>query len=107
MKLEFKFGAIVQSTKTPEELSCVWIAYNSNHEIVGEMLQVYGWRLSSLVWTIKIEEAVGLALRCGWTKACFYSDKGLFYGDSKVIIDFINDNQQVVRWKIYAALTKF
>lgn len=53
-----------------------------------------------LTEVIAIEMTLGIPLRCGWKKICFYSD-------SKVAIDYINDNHQVMPCKIYAPLMKF
>lgn len=59
------------------DMSC--IAYNSRNHILQECCKCSDGDSPLLT------EAVGIALSCGWKNVCFYSE-------SKVVIDYINDN---------------
>lgn len=75
------------------------VAYNSNHQELCKCSKCISGKSSLLAETIAIEETGRIALLHGWKKVCFFSD-------SKISIDYINDNQQVVPWDIYAPIIK-
>lgn len=82
VRVRFLCGGAIDKNFEKIDMSC--IAYSSSNNILQECCKCSDGDSPLLT------EAVGIALSCGWKNVCFYSE-------SKVVIDYINDNQQASR----------